>query len=99
MFALYNSRYPSVTNSHIFHEYVFSSYFFITIFTTKKSTQSVHQIVQFQSQKCKSSLVWEGGHLPPPARALAPSLAFSLEYCRYSCPPPPQEKIPAYFLV
>ena len=25
----------------------------------------MHQIVQFQSQKCKSSLVWEGGHSPP----------------------------------
>ena len=24
----------------------------------------MHQIVQFQSQKCKSSLVWEGGHPP-----------------------------------
>ena len=68
--------------------YVFSSYFLLTI-SPRKSTQSVHQIVQFQSQKCKSSFVWEGGHpsqtLPPLGR-FAPSLAFSLQYCK-SYPP------------
>ena len=51
-------------------------YFLLTFLLTispRKSTQSVHQIAQFQSQKCKSSFVWEGGHPlpdPPPARAL-----------------------------
>ena len=43
-------------------------YFLLTFLLTispRKSTQSVHQIVQFQSQKCKSSFVWEGGHPPP----------------------------------
>ena len=51
-------------------------YFLLTFLLTispRKSTQSVHQIAQFQSQKCKSSFVWQGGHPlpdPPPARAL-----------------------------
>ena len=50
-------------------------YFLLTFlfkFFSKKSTLSVHQIVQFQSQKCKSSLVWEGGTpLPPRLRFLS----------------------------
>ena len=32
---------------------------------SKYFTQNVHQIVQFECQKCKNSLVWEGGHPPP----------------------------------
>ena len=51
-------------------------YFLLTFLLTispRKSTQSVHQIVQFQSLKCKSSFDWEGDTPlpdPPPARAL-----------------------------
>ena len=61
MFALYIFPYPSVRNAF---SIICIFFFFIEIFY-KKSTQSVHQIVLFQSQKCKSSLVWEGGHPPP----------------------------------
>ena len=50
--------------------------FFIQNFS-KKSTQSVHQIVQFQSQKCKSSLVWEGRHPPPRKKFLRTALCIS----------------------
>ena len=32
---------------------------------SKYFTQNVHQIVQFECQKCKNSLVWQGGHPPP----------------------------------
>ena len=56
MFALYISRYPSVRNTHFPWICIFFLLFLFKI-SPKKSTQSVHQIVQFQSQKCKSSLV------------------------------------------
>ena len=67
-------------------------YFLLTFLLTispRKSTQSVHQIVQFQSQKCKSSFVWDGdtpSQTLPPLGRFAPELAFSLQYCK-SCPP------------
>ena len=74
-------------------------YFLLTFLLTispRKSTQSVHQIVQFQSQKCKSSFVWDTPLPDPlPARALR----------ALACVPPtilqilpPHEKIPAYGL-
>ena len=58
----------------------------------------MHQIVQFQSQKCKSSLVWEGD--PPPT----PSPRSGASRPRLRCLSnivdslAPQEKIPAYGL-
>ena len=33
----------------------------------------MHQIAQFEVQKCKSSLPWEGGHPPPPLGSFPPS--------------------------
>ena len=73
-------------------------YFLLTFLLTispRKSTQSVHQIAQFQSQKCKSTPLPD----PPPARALRalacvfPTILQILPptdreiFC--SCPPPP----------
>ena len=84
-------------------------YFLLTFLLTispRKSTQSVHQIAQFQSQKCKSSFVWEGGPRPsppdpPPARALRalacvfPTILQILpptdREISCSCPPPPPD--------
>ena len=54
---------------------------FLLTISPRKSTQSVHQIVQFQSQNAKAP---SSG--PPPARALRALLAFSLQYWK-SCPP------------
>ena len=70
MFVLYISRYPSVRNTQFPWKCIF--FFFYSNFFPKKSTQGVHQIVQFQSQKCKSLPRVGGGLLPhpPPARAL-----------------------------
>ena len=97
MFALYISRYHSVRNTFSMNMY-FLLTFLLTI-SPRKSTQSVHQIVQFQSQKCKSSFDWEGGtppsQNPPPARALR---ALACVFPTILQILPPHEKIPAYGL-
>ena len=84
------------------HTFSMNMYFLLTFFywqcppPKKKSTQSVHQIVQFQSKKWKSSFVWDTPLPdPPPARALC---ALACVFTRILQILPPHEQIPAYGL-
>ena len=77
----------------IFHEYVFSGGGGGGQFPQENPPKVCTRCVQFQSQKCKSSFVWEGGHVPlpdpPPARATSRNKKKRFPYKGggKSCPP------------